>query len=179
MVNYGILYAYEHGTEIPSFIFFGIFLILSLLTYVFAIKSSSNRLLKKNFRFCAILIVVTYSWFLLFGSEAFVYRIEPLFPSIDADWIFYLLYPSISVIAGMQASTQIKSKFLIGVICGAAPYILILISSIFIFDIPLYILSEFLSNSLSIFFKISLGFGVVGFILNLILSKIEIYYGLD
>lgn len=173
LVNYGKLYSYEHGLEIPKFIFFGIFLFLLLLTYLYVIKRRNKGLLQKNFRFCAILIVVTYSCFLLFESQAFIYRLEPLFPSINTNWIFYLLFPSISVIAGMQASMQIKSKFLIGVISGVAPYIIILISSIFIFDIQPFILTEWLSNSLSVIFMISLAFGVMGVILNFVLSKIE------
>lgn len=173
LVNYGKLYSYEHGFEIPNFIFFGIFLILLLLTHLYVIKRNNNELLQKNFRFCSILIVVTYSWFLLFESQAFIYRLEPLFPSIDANWIFYLLYPSISVIAGMQASMQIKSKFLIGMISGATPDIIILIVSNFLFDIQPFILTKWLPDSLLVIFNISLAFGVVSVILNLVLPKIE------
>ena len=133
-----------------------------------------NSKFQKSFRFSTLLILIAYSWFLLFGIPSLINRLD-LIPSIDTYWVFYLLFPSISVITGTLAGMRIQNKFLIGMAAGAAPYLIALVISVVLYrsDIHWFILLLWIPIYLCIIVLIGLVFGIVGSLLNLVLYKIR------
>ncbi len=118
--------------------------------------------------------MIAYSWFLLFGIPFLINKID-LIPSIDTYWVFYLLFPSISVITGALTGMRTKNKFLIGMAVGAAPYLITLVVSVVLYwsDMHWFILLIWIPIYLCIILLIGLVFGVVGSLLNLVLYKIR------
>jgi heat shock protein HslJ/outer membrane protein assembly factor BamB len=178
LISRGKLYAYEHGVEVSKAIYFAIFSIILIITNLFIRRKNCNSKFQSKFQFSTLLTLVAYVWFLLFGMPSFLHFLEVLIPSIDTDWLFYLLFPSISVIAGTMTSMRIKNKFLIGMVAGATPYLIALIASIILYlpdilDFHWFILLIWIPISLAIILLIGLSFGVVSCILNFVLFKIS------
>ncbi|MEA1893939.1 MAG: PQQ-binding-like beta-propeller repeat protein [Euryarchaeota archaeon] len=174
LIRKGKLYAYEHGVEVLIYIYFALFVLISGITNIFIKRKNINNMFQKSFQFSTLLILVAYLWFLLFGIPFLISGLD-LIPSIDTYWIFYLLFPSVSVITGALIGTQIKNKFLIGMVAGAAPYMISLVVSVVLYrsDIHWFILLIWIPIYLCIIFLIGLVFGVIGSLLNLVLYKIE------
>ena len=174
LISKGKLYAYEHGTEILIYIYFTLFILTLGITNLVIKAKNINNEFQKSFQFSTLLILIVYLWFLLFGIPSLINRLD-LIPSIDTYWIFYLLFPIISVITGMLTGTRIKNKFLIGMAAGAAPYLMALVVSVVLYrsEIHWLILLIWIPIYLGIIFLIGLVFGVVGSLLNLILYKIR------
>ena len=183
LISYGKLYAYEHGIEEISkvketskVVFFSIFAIPLIIANVFLRIKKYNGKLKGGFVSSSLLTLVAYSVFLVYGIPYFINILEISIPSLNAVWIFYLLFPIIGVIAGTLTGTQIKNQFLIGIATGATPYLIALIVSV-LFQPDLFkylILSlNILMISLEIILLIGLIFGAVCTLFNLIISGIR------
>ncbi len=174
LIRKGKLYSYEHGAEVLTYLYFALFILISVITNLVMKAKNINNKFQKSFQFSTLLTLIAYSWFLLFGIPFLINRLD-LIPSIDTYWIFYLLFPIISVITGMLTGTRIKNKFLIGMAAGAAPYLIALVVSVVLYrsDIHWFILLIWIPIYLCIIFLIGLVFGVVGGLLNLVLYKIR------
>lgn len=172
LIRKGKLYAYEHGVEVLTYIYFALFILISGITNLLLKTKNINSMFQKSFQFSTLLIMIVYFWFLLFGIPFLINRLD-LIPSIDTYWIFYLLFPSISVITGALTGTRIKNKFLVGMATGTAPYLITLVVSVVLYDIHWLILLIWIPIYLLIIFLIGLVFGVVSSLLNLVLYKIR------
>lgn len=173
IIHKGKLCAYEHGVEVLTYTYFALFVLISGITNLFIKTKNINNKFQKSFQFSTLLILIAYSWFFLFGIPFLINRLD-LIPSIDTYWVFYLLFPSMSVITGTLIGTRIKNKFLTGMAAGAAPYLITLVVSVVLYrsDLHWFILLMRIPIYLCIIFLIGLVFGVVGGLLNLVLYKI-------
>lgn len=182
LIVFGQLYAYEPGleekNEVAKFQFFVLLGIpLILINLFIRFKKYSGRLYQ-SFQFSSILIIIVF--LLILASETLSNQYlnlmdERLIISTPPDWMFYLLFPAISVIAGTFAGMRFNNKFLISAVSGLAPFILAVAVSflylsisdkiIFLFSmVPLFI-------SIPIIILISLFYGVIGSIIGCILEK--------
>ncbi len=183
-IGSGKLYAYEHGIEETNeeakFQFFAMLGVPLILINIFIkIKKYRGRLYQ-SFQFSSILIIIVF--LLILASETLSNQYlnlmdERLFISTPPDWMLYLLFPAISVIAGTFAGMRFNNKFLISAASGLAPFILAVAVSflylyisdkiIFLFSmVPLFI-------SIPIIILISLFYGVIGSIIGSVLKKIN------
>lgn len=183
LIVFGQLYAYEHGIEEKNydakFQFFAFLGVPLILINLFIKFKKYNGKLYQSFQFSSILIIIVF--LLIIGSETLSNRYlnlmdERLIISTPPDWMLYLLFPAISVIAGTFAGMRSKNKFMISAASGLAPFILAVAVSflylpisdkiIFLFSmVPLFI-------CIPIIILISLFYGVIGSIIGRILKKI-------
>jgi len=181
LIIFGQLYAYEHGIEEKEdekdegtkYIYFSMLGVPLILVNLFLRIKKYDGKLQSGFGFSSLLTLVAYSVFLVSGIPSFINILEISIPSLDTDWIFYLLFPIVGVIAGTLIGTRTKSKFLIGAATGAIPYLIALIVSILIQpDLFKYIILSLwsLMISLEIILVIGLIFGVVCSLFSLIIS---------
>jgi hypothetical protein len=179
LISNGKLYAYEQGVEKLKAMYFTIFVIPLIIANLFLrIKKYSGKL-HNGFTFSSFLTLIAYSLFLVSGIPSFIYNLKNMIPSIDTDWIFYLLFPSLGVIAGTLTGMRTNSKFLIGAATGTTPYLIALIASILLLPdlhknifIILFIW-PFIIISLEIILVMGLIFGIVGSLFSLIISKMK------
>ncbi len=176
-IIFGQLYAYEHGIEekeeVTKYIYFSMLGIPLILVNLFLRIKKYVGKLQSGFGFSSLLTLVTYSVFLVSGIPSFINILEISIPSLDTDWIFYLLFPIVGVIAGTLTGARTKSKILIGAATGATPYLIALIVSILLQpDLFKYLILSLwsLMISLEIILVIGLIFGVVCGLFSLIIS---------
>lgn len=136
LILFGQLYAYEHGIEEKEegtkYIYFSLLGVPLIVVNLFLRIKKYDGKLQSGFGFSSLLTLVAYSVFLVSGIPSFINILKISIPSLDTDWIFYLLFPIVGVIAGTLTGTRTKSKFLIGAATGATPYLIALIVSILI-----------------------------------------------
>lgn len=184
LIVFGQLYAYEHGIEEKNeeakFHFFSMLGVPLILINLFIKFKKYKERLYQSFQFSSILIIIVF--LLILGSETLSNQYlnlmdERLIISTPPDWMLYLLFPAISVIAGTFAGMRFKNKFMISAASGLAPFILAIAVSflflsisdkiIFLFSmVPLFI-------SIPIIILISLFYGVIGSIIGCVLKKIN------
>ena len=177
LIIFGQLYAYEYGIEEKDegtkYIYFSMLGVPLILVNLFLRIKKYDGKLQRGFGFSSLLTLVAYSVFLVSGIPSFINILEISIPSLDTDWIFYLLFPIVGVIAGTLTGTRTKSKFLIGAATGATPYLIALIVSILLQpDLFKYIILSLwpLMISLEMILVIGLIFGVVCGLFSLIIS---------
>jgi outer membrane protein assembly factor BamB len=177
----GNLYAYEHGVDVSRFIYFGIFVTIVIIANLFSRFNKHNTRLQHSLLFSTLLTLVAYFWFLMRGLPSVFIYLGFLIPSLDTNWVFYLLFPGISVITGAIIGMRKKNKFLIGMITGIMPFLIatgVTIISYLVQDMNLifFFLHEFAIFIFSLLTILILGlaFGVVGSLLNFILGIIKL-----
>ena len=176
----GKLYAYEHGVDVSHYIYFGIFVTIIIIANLFLRFNKHNTRLQNSLLFSTLLTLVAYFWFLMHGIPSIFIYLEVLIPSLDTNWVFYLLFPGISVITGTIIGMRKKNKFLIGMITGIMPFLIASGTGIFYIVQDVKLIFIFLHDyGLGIFIPmiiliIGLAFGVMGSLLNLILGIIKL-----
>jgi len=178
----GKLYAYEHGVDVSHYIYFGIFVTIIILANLFLRFNKHNTRLQNSLLFSTFLTSVAYFWFLMHGLPPIFIYLKVLIPSLDTNWVFYLLFPSISVITGTIIGMRKKNTFLIGMITGIMPFLIAMGAGIFYFvqDMNLFFLFLHDFGILSIPFYLMIililgvAFGLMGSLLNLILGIIRL-----